>query len=241
MVPERVRIRIAAAGAAGVLAATLTGCGSEAYVPLTASNLASAMTAATSKVHTGHEVSTGSGATTTVDFDTSGTFKYRLSQTAAGSSAKTLLGVGGDRYLQESGVTPTGKWLKLARSSAVPVITFAQLNPVAMVARLNKGATKFAYVGTAVIGGATVYHYRITIDQQKLLRATGQSQGTANLGANESITENLYLNRDNTPRRVILALPAGVGSTQFDVTGWGAPVSIQAPPPSAVVTSVAPK
>ena len=241
MVPERVPARIGTAGAAVVLVATLTACGSQPYVPLTAKNLGSSMTAATAKLHTAHEVSTGSGATTTVDFDTSGAFKYRLSQSAGGAPAKTLIGIGGDRYLQEPGVTPTGMWLKLSKSSTAPVITFAQVDPTGMVARFNKGATKFVYVGATSIGGATVYHYRITIDQQKLLQATGQSQGNANLGANESLTENLYLNRDNTLRRVILTLPGGVGNTQFDVTGWGAPTSIQAPAPSAVVTSLQPR
>ena len=197
------------------------------------------MTAATASLRTAHEVSTGNGVTTTIDFDTAGVFRYRLSQ-AAGGQAKTLIGVGADRYLQEPGVTPAGKWLKLPASSSAPSITFPQLNPVAMVVRFTKGMTKLVYIGATSIGGSQVHHYQITIDQQKLLQATGQSQGSANLGTGESITEDLYLNADNTLRRVALSLPGGVGDTQVDVTGWGAPVSIQAPPASSVVTSVRP-
>lgn len=243
MAPETVarQTRVAAIALVTLIgASTLTGCGSKPYVPLTAANLGSVMTAAIAKFHTAHEVSTGSGARTVIDFDTSGPFKYRLTQAGGGGPTKSLIGIGADRYLQDPGVTPSGKWLKLSTSSSTPVIRFADVNPVGMVVRFAKGISKFAYVGATKIDGAEVQHYRITIDQQKFLQATGQSQSSTNIGAGEQIAENLYLNKDNTLRRVTLALPGGIGDTQVDVTGWGAPVSIQAPPSSTVVTSVSP-
>ncbi|GAC1386057.1 MAG: hypothetical protein NVSMB48_24140 [Marmoricola sp.] len=233
------RARIGAVAALAVVGATtLAACGGKPYVPLTAANLGPVLTAAGAKAHTAHEVSTGNGVRTVIDFDTSSLFAYRLTQTRTGAPAKTLIGIGADRYLQDPGVTPAGKWLKLSTSSPTPVITFADVNPVAMVVRFAKSISKFAYVGATTIDGTRVQHYRITIDQQKFLQATGQSQSTTNIGAGELIAENLYLNSDNTVRRVTLALPGGVGDTQVDVTGWGSPVTIQPPPSSAVVTSV---
>lgn len=221
----------------------MSACGSTTYVPLTSANLATTITAASKNLHTAHEVTTGNGVTTTIDFDNSGVFTYRMAQSAAStgtaSQGETLIGIGADRYLQATGVTPAGKWLKVPSGNGVPV-SFAAIDPVGMVGRFNKGMTKFAYVGAAKIDGAQVQHYRLTIDQQKFLKATGQGLGSANLGSSETLTEDLYLNDDNTLRRVVLSLPGGVGNTQVDVTNWGKPITIQAPPASAIVTSVAP-
>ena len=234
------RIAVAALAVGAVCA--LSGCGSTAYVPLTAANLGAQLSAATKDLHTAHEISTGNGSTTTIDFDNSGTLKYRLTQSAGGTTAaQSLIGIGADRYVQESGVTPAGKWLKVSSSTGLRVITFNDLNPVAMVVRFNKGLKSFAYIGPDKIDGAQVQHYRITIDQQKYLDATGQGIGSANLGSSQTLTEDLYLNDDNTPRRVKLTLPGGVGDTQVDITGWGKSITIEAPPASAVITSLSKK
>lgn len=220
----------------------LSACGVKAYVPLTAANLGSAITAASKTFHTGHEVSTSSGVTTTIDFDNAGVFAFRMTQSSgAAGKGQSMIGIGGDRYLQVPGVTPAGKWLKVSASSNTAVITFQNVNPVTMVVRFNKGLKKLTYLGATKIAGTQVRHYRIVIDQQKYLQATGQGVGSANLGSSATLTEDLYLNDDNTLRRVTLALPGGVGNTQVDVTNWGKPVTIQAPPASTVVTSVAPK
>jgi hypothetical protein len=213
----------------------LSGCGSHAYVPLTAANIGSTMAAATKNLHTAHEVSTSNGATTTIDFDTSGLLKYRV--TASGGS-QSVIGIGADRYVAGLGTVPAGKWLKVPSSSTTGALTFADLDPIAMVVRFNKGLKTFTYVGPTKIAGVQVQHYRIAIDQRKYLQATGQGLGSSNLGSSEVLIEDLFLNDDNTLRRVTLALPGGVGTTQVDVTNWGKPTSIVAPPASAVVTAV---
>lgn len=220
----------------------LSACGgAKAYVPLTAANLSSTIAAATKNLHTGHEVATGNGITTTIDFNNSAVFAYRLTQSSASSAnGRSLIGIGSDRYLQYPGVTPAGKWLKVSGSTNTPVITFKDVNPVTMVVRFNKGLKTFTYVGPTKIAGVQVQHYKLTIDQQKYLKATGQGLGSANLGSAETLTEDLYLNEDNTLRRVTLTLPGGVGNTQVDATNWGKPVTITAPQASTVVTSVQP-
>lgn len=195
------------------------------------------MVTAAKSLHTAHEVSTSNGATTTIDFDNSGVLKYRVTE-SAGSQA--IIGIGSDRYLQSPGAVPAGKWLKMPASSAVGALTFQDLDPVAMVVRFDKGLKTFAYLGPTKLGGTDVQHYRITIDQRKYLQAIGQGLGSANLGSSETLTEDLYLNDDNTLRRVTLALPGGVGNTQIDVTDWGKPTTIQRPPASAVMTSPPP-
>lgn len=221
--------------------AALSACGgSHVYVPLTAANLGTTLISAAKNLHTAHEVSTSNGVTTTIDFDTAGGLKYRLTQSSgAGASAQSMIGIGSVRYVQEPGVTPVGKWLRISPGTGGVVLTFNDLNPVAMVARFNKGVEKFMYLGPTKISGSQVQHYRITIDQQKYLKATGQGLGSANLGSGQTLTEDLYLNSDDTLRRVTLMLPGGVGNTQLDVTNWGQAVTIEAPPASAVVTSVA--
>jgi hypothetical protein len=233
------------AAAAIVCTAALAGCGAKTYVALTSANLAAAITAASKNLHSAHEVTTGNGVVTTIDFDNASSFTYRMTQRPSGSAgaanSETLIGVDGQRYLQASGVTPAGTWLKLSATDTSAVLTFAAINPVAMVARLDKGAKTFTYIGATQIGGAQAQHYRIVIDQQKYLKATGQGLGSANLGAGETLTEDLYLNDDNTVRRVTLTLPAGVGNTVVDVTRWGSPVQIDAPPASAVIRSATTK
>jgi len=237
MSANRAVLSVAIIAAGGVV---LTACGgSKAYVPLTAANFGSTISAAASTLRTGHEVSTSNGVTTTIDFDNSGVFAYRLTQ-SSGSAGKrqSMIGIGAVRYVQVPGVTPAGKWLKVSASSGAAVITFRDVDPATMVIRFNKGLKRFSYVGPTEIAGAQVQHYRIVIDQQKYLRATGQGLGSANLGSAETLTEDLYLNDDNTVRRVALALPGGVGNTQVDVTKAGTPLSITAPPASTVVTSI---
>ncbi|MGN6161269.1 MAG: hypothetical protein ACTHOG_06130 [Marmoricola sp.] len=221
----------------------LSACGDKAYVPLTSANLVAAITAASKNLHTAHEVTTGSGVITTIDFDTSGTFTYRLTQAAASASTstETLIGIGGSRYLQAAGVTPVGKWVKLSATDTAEILTFKAIDPVAMVARFSKGQKTFRYAGAGKIDGAEVQHYRIVIDQQKYLQATGQGLGSANLGSGEALTEDLYLNDDNTVRRVMVSLPGGVGDTRVDITRWGSPVQIQAPAASTVIASTTKK
>lgn len=230
----RLTTRVGASAGTVLVTLVVAACGSTTshYVPLTAANISAQMVAAVQGKHSAHEVTASVGTTAIVDFDTSGTLRYRIESTA-GSTVQTLIGIGPDIYLQTSKAT-TAKWLKAAASVAGSTVTAASINPVTMVTAFNKGLKNFTYIGATTIDGAQVQHYQVTVDQAQYQQSLGQGTGSANLGADEPVVEDLYLNRDNTLRRVLIAMPAGVGNVQLDVTKWGEPVTISAPPASDV-------
>lgn len=216
-----------AAGVA-IAALALAACGSTKpkYTPLTEANIGAEMTAAVQSKHSAHEVSATGGTTFTIDFDTTAPLRYRF--VSGGSDAVTVIGVGADAYVQQS----DGTWQKSPSK-----VTAANLNPVTMATGFLAGMQKFSYLGPTTIEGTAVQHYQVSIDQAKYLQASGQGTGSANLGANEPIVEDLYLNDDNSLRRMLVAMPGGVGNVQVDVTQWGEPVDIAAPPAGSVKTA----
>lgn len=221
---------VSAAVVVGTL--SLAACGSSNYVPLTAENLSTQMEAAVQGKHSAHEVATSDGKTATIDFDNAGPLKYRI-VAGSGSTAQTMIGIGQDFYVQKG----TGAWLKTNATADGIKLTASSINPVTMVTGFNKGMQKLTYLGASTIDGAQVRHYQAAIDQAKYLQSLGQGTGSANIGANEPITEDLFLNNDNTLRRVSIVMPGGVGNVQIDVTKWGEPVEISAPPATDVTTT----
>lgn len=206
-----------------VLALAACGSAKPEYTPLTEANIGAEMTAAVQSKHSAHEVSTTAGTTFTIDFDTTAPLRYRL--VSNGADAVTVVGVGPDAYVQQ----PGGAWLKSPSK-----VTAATLNPVTMATAFLAGMQKFTYVGPTTVDGTAVQHYQVSVDQAKYLQSRGQGTGNANLGANEPIVEDLYLNDDNSLRRMSVTMPGGVGNVQVDVTQWGEPVDIAAPPASSV-------
>lgn len=209
-----------------------------AYVPLTQANFSSTMAAAVKGKHSVREVTTSGGRTASIEFDASGaSVAMRISQEVPAtktSSAGTLVAilVGNDLYARKTPGRTGDKWLKyLASDANLAGVTggMGKVNPATMVEGLTKGVTSFKYVGATTIAGSTVEQYQLTLSSAAL----GGTSST-NIGADSSVGESIYLNEDNTLRRVVLTMPASVGNAQLDFTMWGQPLGITAPPASEV-------
>lgn len=233
---------LATIAALAVGSTALSACGNSskqaAYVPLTQANFTSSMVAAVKGKNSFHEVTTSGGKTASVEFDAhGGTLVERITQqvpASKGSPAGTIVAIliGNDLYARKTPGKTGGKWVKVQASNAnLASVTggAAKSDPGAVVSNLTKGMTSFKYVGATEIDGTPVEQYQLTLTAA----AMGQGVGSADLGANAPVTEAVYLNKDNTLRRLIVMTP--LGNVTVDFTDWGKPLGITAPPASDIM------
>lgn len=215
------------------------------YKPLSKSSMASAMGAAVLKAKSAH-MAMNLGSTAMVsDFDMS-SGKPALRATMhikQGTKQLTLheLLVGGAIYMSSPGMTPAGKYVKI--DSSTPGIGAAlgaidSMNPAKMMTSLVKNVTAMTYHGTSTIDGQKVHHYTLTIATKNLLSslnlgASKELLSQAQAKMPKTVTEEVYLNGDNTTRRVTVEM-MGTPMT-VDMTKWGEPVHIAAPAKSDLV------
>ncbi len=114
--------------------------------------------------------------------------------------------------------------------------TLEQANPFNITKSFDGAIEDFETVGSDEIDGTTTTHYRITVDTRKALAKT--------LGADAlqegmldsmpaTMTYDIWVgDDDNLPRRMEFDM-MGI-SGQIDMTKWGKPVHVEAPPPSQV-------
>lgn len=244
------RPKLASAAAIAVVAissTSLAACGSSSssptktakYTPLTQANFTASMVDAVKNKHSVREVTTSDGVTRTIEFDNSGgATVLRITEPVPAGKTWTagtleMIVIGNDLYAHKTPGKTGDKWRKYPTSAVdLSKLTSGQgkIDAGSMVSGLTKGVTGFKYVGPSTIDGAKVQQYRVTITAA----ATGQNLGSADLGANSPVTESIYLNQDNTLRRVVVETP--LGNTTVDFTKWGEPLGITAPPASQVLT-----
>ncbi|MGH3495882.1 MAG: LppX_LprAFG lipoprotein [Nocardioidaceae bacterium] len=109
----------------------------------------------------------------------------------------------------------------------------ANLNPAQSVAAMKSAITGFTTVGHDTIGGTPTTHYKVTLDTKKLFTAMKMGKlGSMSGSVPSTVTYDMWITHDNLPRR----LTSDIGGTtvQLDMTHWGKPVSIAAPPASQV-------
>lgn len=233
---------LATIAALAVGSTVLNACGASskpvAYVPLTKANFSSSMVAAVKGKNSFHEVTTSEGKTASVEFDAhGGVLVERITQQVAaskGSPAGTIVAIliGNDLYARKTPGKTGNKWVKVQASDAnLATATggVSKSNPAEVISDLTKGMTSFEYMGATDIDGAPVEQYQLTLTAA----AMGQGVGSTDLGANAPVTEAVYLNKDNTLRRLIVMTP--LGNVTVDFTDWGKPLGITAPPASDIM------
>jgi hypothetical protein len=114
--------------------------------------------------------------------------------------------------------------------------TIEQANPFSITESFDGAIEDFETVGSDKIDGTTTTHYRITVDTKKALAKT--------LGADAlqpgmldsmpaTLTYDVWVgDDDNLPRRMEFDMMGTSG--QINMTKWGKPVHVEAPPPSQV-------
>jgi LppX_LprAFG lipoprotein len=113
---------------------------------------------------------------------------------------------------------------------------FEQANPASITQGLEGAITDLEAVGNEEIDGTTTTQYRVTVDTQKALaKILGKNAlPEGSLGAMPpTLTYDIWVgDDDNLPRRIESDM-MGM-SAQMNLSDWGKPVDIQAPPPSQV-------
>jgi hypothetical protein len=141
-------------------------------------------------------------------------------------------------YMSIPGMTPKGKFVAITGDDATfgPMLKqFRELGPDGSVAMMRKGVKEFKHVGRAKIDGKSFEHYRVTIDPSVGLAALGMDNVPGDSA--KIVTQDLYVDKDNLMRRTVMTVS---GQTiTVDVTDWGKPVRISAPPASQVTKAPA--
>lgn len=114
--------------------------------------------------------------------------------------------------------------------------TVEQANPFSITKSFDGAIEDFETVGSDVIDGTTTTHYRITVDTKKALAKTlgpdALQEGMLD-SMPETMTYDIWVgDDDNLPRRMEFDIMGMSG--QINMSKWGKPVHVEAPPPSQV-------
>jgi len=214
-----------------------------AYTPLTKADFASTIADASKSKGSAHMTMTlGTSVKASGDVDYGGAapsmkMTMDLSQGGKRMQIQEIL-VDGVIYMSMPGVTPQGKYLKL--DSNTPGMgsygdVLKNIDPASMVAQMTKSLNKLEYVGPAAIDGDQTQHYKLVVDAKKAVQGLGLNglPSSAASAIPDAMTYDAYFNADNTLRRITMEVMDE--AMQVDMTNWGAPVRVVAPPKSDVV------
>jgi len=232
------------AGTSSDGASTSSNTGSSgSYTPLTKDNFASTIAETYKTKSSAHmEMTMGDLVKAAGDVNYSGgspsmKMVMTVSQGAKKVQIEELL-VKGVLYMSMPGMTPSGKYVKLdANTPGMGGVSdlLKNVDPASMITQMTKSITKLDYAGTTTIEGAQTHHYKLVVDAKKAVSSLGLSDLPSGAASSipESLTYDAYFNDDNTLRRITMDVMGQ--SMQMDMTNWGTPVSVTAPPKSDVV------
>jgi len=164
--------------------------------------------------------------------------QMRMTMTMAqlGNGKMELRFVDGILYLNIPKVTPAGKFIRVDPQDRNNPLSknfgslSEQMNPLNSFAAMKQGVRKVRYVGNETVNGTPTDHYVVTVDSAALTRAMKQQQ----VGAlPKQLTYNMWLDQQNLLRRMRFQVQ-GL-TTEMNVSRWGEPVHVQAPPQSKVI------
>lgn len=250
--PMRLLLVVSLAAASAAVA----GCGSSSagngsgssssstsYTPLTKATLTTHLTQAMTTRHSVHmAMSMGSAMSMSADAAFANSqpkmaMTMQLVEAGKKVSVHERL-IGKAAYVSIPGVTPAGKFFKITASTpelGAMMSSISGLNPDKLSASFAGDVKSLKYEGNATIDGTTVHKYAVKVDGRSALKTLG---GVASATKQElsqipaTIEETLYLNSDNTMRRATMSLNGQ--KVTVDMTRWGEPVSVSAPPASQI-------
>lgn len=141
--------------------------------------------------------------------------------------------VDGVMYLAMPGMTPEGKFLKLDTKD--PNSPFGDLggvlqgDPLSSFDAFDAGLEEATYVGAEDVDGEQLDHYVLTVDAKKAAEAQG-SQVPSGTG---TVTYDLWIDDQDLMRR--LEFGNGMTGMTMTLSDWGKPVTVEAPPASAIM------
>jgi LppX_LprAFG lipoprotein len=157
-----------------------------------------------------------------------------------GSSQIEMRMVDGVVYMAMPPLTPEGKFVEFDTTD--PDSPFgdmggglAQGDPLATFDAFDAGLKDATYVGAEVVDGEQLDHYVLTVDAKKAARAQKQR---IQPGMPDTITYDMWIDSDDLMRRIqfdLGSVSAGGGGMVMTMSDWGQPVTVEAPPASAIV------
>ncbi|GAA1566896.1 hypothetical protein GCM10009789_20490 [Kribbella sancticallisti] len=158
-----------------------------------------------------------------------------MSGSMVGGKAKMIV-TGGKLYVSMKDLTPAGKFVKVdpKNSSDPQAAAFGsmleEMDPTKTFDAFDGGLLSVKFVRAETVAGAKLDRYAVTVDTAKALKAQGQP---AVAGMPKTLVYALWMDAANLMRKVSFEMP-GVSMT-MTAGDWGKPVSIKAPPASAIV------
>ena len=217
---------------------------SQAAPALTKANFASELTTAQADAGSAHIEATiaaaGQTGTMSGDVDGLGDAGKLALDMSLDLGGKQLQMVQVDKALYVKGVglnsDPAKPWVKLDISDEHNPFSrvLDTVNPANFTAYF-KEVTRFQDKGTATVNGEESHHYTVTVNAAKMLAANPafKGQDVASLGLPDQITSDVYVNDDNLPVQISVAM-GSVATFKANFSHYGDPVEIKAPPADQV-------
>ena len=143
-------------------------------------------------------------------------------------------------YIDQGG--PSGKYFRIELDGDNPLGKIYrqfvdQSDPAGIIQTLQGAIESFDKVGSEQIDGTQTTQYRITVNTQKVLAKTlgDATIPTGPLAGDlpKTMTYDIWVgDQDNLPRRIEYSM--GGSSMTLEMSDWGQPVNIKAPPPSQI-------
>jgi hypothetical protein len=158
-----------------------------------------------------------------------------------GQGKATFIVVGQAAFVSVPGFTEPGKYLKIDKhslGSMGPMAGHPDLSPEDMFAAVRAAIVGVDDLGSADVAGTPTTHYRLQLDPAKAMKSLGdQLRGMPmspdQLGKIGKVDVDFWLDGSDRIRRVQTELQ---GTTvDVELSAWGEPVAIQAPPAADVV------
>lgn len=217
-----------------------------AFTPLTTANFGSVLGARARGLKSGHMTMSTSFMNVSGDFSYGPPLALQMlgSVTAHGRTIHLDMRLlGSVMYMQIPGLTPAGKFVS-ADLAKMPMTSqlfgllkrYQAMGPQSMLGQFRHDISKVAYVGPTQIDGQAVRHYAVTVNTAAALKMLGSATSSLpRLSLPKEMTEQVYLNEQRLPVRIVLAMPGALGAMQIDMSRWGQPVHVTAPPATQVV------
>jgi hypothetical protein len=146
-----------------------------------------------------------------------------------GGSLEMVL-VDGKAYLSMPGVNEPGQFFEIDKSNPAFGSLDDGLSPADSFAAFDAGLDSVEELGDAEVDGQSTTHYRLHVDAEKALEATGQGMVP---GLPDELVYEVWLDSEDHMRRLTYEL-VGTELT-MDMTRWGEAVDIQAPSKGSLV------
>jgi hypothetical protein len=161
----------------------------------------------------------------------------------AGAKQADMRLVGGMLYMSMGQLTG-GKFVKIDPNDPSGPLAGAglgqmldQMDPAKMLTKLESGISSVTYVGREDVSGRQLDHYKMSVDTAAMLKSMGGAMASqAPSGMPKTITYDVWLDDQQRFAQMTMQLPvSGATATmKMELTDWGAPVDITAPPASQV-------